>query len=691
MLARRGIFIIMALSHSRTEQNSIMKNTHKQHLTGAALVCALASLSLATLALADGSINENISAGLTTQLPTTVTIFTAKMIRTMERANPEATAVAVDGKRIVAAGSLDEVKAALGDTKFTVDETFAGKVIFPGFIDQHLHPILGALTLSTEVIAPEDWVMPERTFKAAATPEEYLAKLKAAEAAMKDKSEWLFTWGYHELWHGKVDRRTLDAISVARPIMIWQRSCHEFYLNTAALKALGFTEASMQGQGEASRMFNWAEGHWWETGMNLIMEPLLKVFATAQRFEFGLKQMIAYEHSKGVTAYNEPGALVTPDLLKLYQQILGAEETPLYSYFLVDGRGYIDKGVPPAQALADGEKLANAHLEGKVAFFPKQIKLFADGAIISQLMQMKDGYLGADGKPDPSHHGEWMTTPKNIEERAKVYWDAGYQIHIHVNGDEGLEVLLGILERRMCENPRANHRTVIVHFANSTEEQVARIARLGAIVSANPYYPVGFADKYGVVGLGPQRADTMVRSASVLKHHIPLSFHSDLPMAGSDPLFLAWCAVNRVTPSGRVAAPEQRISIEDALRGVTIEAAYSWQKENELGSIAPGKIANFTVLEQDPLAVEPIKLKDVPIWGTVFEGRLFPIAKKSTAGLRRSNDSPAAALTALPLPSCFAPVKATHDHGDDCGACSFNRLLARSGVLSSMALSRPTK
>ena len=652
---------------------------------------ALCGFALAVAPVfADGSINETIGNGLAAPSASSVTIFTAKKVLTMERANPEATAVAVMGARIVAVGSLAEVKAALGDRKFAVDATFAAKVMLPGLIDQHLHPILGALTLSTEVIATEDWVMPERTFKAAATPEEYLAKLKAAEAAMKDKSEWLFTWGYHELWHGKVDRRTLDAISAARPIMIWQRSCHEFYLNTAALKALGFTEASMQGQGEASRMFNWAEGHWWETGMNLIMEPLLKVFATAQRFEFGLKQMIAYEHSKGVTAYNEPGALVTPDLLKLYQQILGAEETPLYSYFLVDGRGYIDKGVPPAQALADGEKLANAHLEGKVAFFPKQIKLFADGAIISQLMQMKDGYLGADGKPDPSHHGEWMTTPKNIEERAKVYWDAGYQIHIHVNGDEGLEVLLGILERRMCENPRANHRTVIVHFANSTEEQVARIARLGAIVSANPYYPVGFADKYGVVGLGPQRADTMVRSASVLKHHIPLSFHSDLPMAGSDPLFLAWCAVNRVTPSGRVAAPEQRISIEDALRGVTIEAAYSWQKENELGSIAPGKIANFTVLEQDPLAVEPIKLKDVPIWGTVFEGRLFPIAKKSTAGLRHSNGSPAAALTALPLPSCFAPVKATHDHGDDCGACSFNRLLARSGVLSSMTLSRPT-
>jgi predicted amidohydrolase YtcJ len=178
----------------------------------------------------------------------------------------------------------------------------------------------------------------------------------------------------------------------------------------------------------------------------------------------------------------------------------------------------------------------------------------------------------------------------------------------------------------MREQPRADHRSVIVHMANSTEAQLDRIARLGAIVSVNPYYPVGFADKYGEVGLGPERADAMVRSASVLKRHIPLSFHSDLPMATSDPLALASFAVNRVTPSDRVAGPEQRIGVEDALRGVTIEAAYSWRQENEIGSLAPGKIANFTVLEQDPLAVDPSKLQDIPVWGTVFEGRAFPVA-----------------------------------------------------------------
>ena len=178
----------------------------------------------------------------------------------------------------------------------------------------------------------------------------------------------------------------------------------------------------------------------------------------------------------------------------------------------------------------------------------------------------------------------------------------------------------------------------------------------------------------------------MVRSASVLKRHVPLSFHSDLPMGPSDPLFMAWCAVNRITPGGRIAAPEQRISVEDALRGVTIEAAYSWRKENELGSIAPGKIANFTVLEEDPLAVEPAKLKDVPIWGTVFEGRLFPILKKTTAGIGQPDGQSMPALAALPLPSCFAPGEAGHEDG--CGACGFNRLLAHSGVLHTMVPAR---
>ena len=164
-----------------------------------------------------------------------------------------------------------------------------------------------------------------------------------------------------------------------------------------------------------------------------------------------------------------------------------------------------------------------------------------------------------------------------------------------------------------------------MHFANSTEEQVDRIARLGAIVSANPYYPVGFADKYGEWGLGPERADTMVRSASVLRRGIPLSFHSDLPMCPADPMRMMSYAVNRVTPSGRVAGPEQRINLHEALRAVTIEAARSWRRENDLGSIEVGKLANMTVLDEDPYDADESRIGDIPIRTTVFEGRVFEV------------------------------------------------------------------
>lgn len=547
-----------------------------------------------------------------------ITIYTAKKILTLERSNPEAAAVAVKGKRIVAVGSLEEVRAALAGAPAELDETFEDLVILPGLIDQHLHPVLGALTLATEIIAPEDWVLPCRTAEAALTPEDYLERMETAEKSLGSE-EWLFSWGYHELWHGELSRTILDRISKKRPIVVWQRSCHEFFLNTAAISALKLDEDAMKQAGEPeSKMYDWDEGHWWESGTNLILESLYPKLASPERVERGLKEMVAYLHANGVTAFNEPGALVDDALWDQYQKILGA--APFYSFFLPDARTLADQGFQPEEGLRRARKeIHERGSSGKVSFFPDQIKLFADGAIISQLMQMKDGYL--DG-----HEGVWLMEPSVLDAWSKVFWEAGFQLHIHVNGDAGLDVVLDVLEKRMREHPRADHRTVIVHFANSTEEQVGRIARLGAIVSANPYYTVGFADKYAEHGLGPKRANAMVRSASVLEHGTRLSFHSDLPMGPSAPLALASFAVNRITPSGSVACPAQRIDVEDALRAVTLEAAYSWRREHEIGSIAPGKIANFTVLTENPLTVDlekdPRALEKISVWGTVFEGEI---------------------------------------------------------------------
>ena len=126
------------------------------------------------------------------------------------------------------------------------------------------------------------------------------------------------------------------------------------------------------------------------------------------------------------------------------------------------------------------------------------------------------------------------------------------------------------------------------------------------------------------MGLGPERADEMVRLGDLTRAGIPWSLHSDMPMAPADPLFLMWCAVNRLTTSGRVAGPDQRVTAEEALRGVTIEAAYSLKLEDEIGTITPGKRANFTILSDNPLSVDPAKIRDISVWGTVMEGRVLP-------------------------------------------------------------------
>ncbi len=307
-------------------------------------------------------------------------------------------------------------------------------------------------------------------------------------------------------------------------------------------------------------------------------------------------------------------------MIPLYLDVLGNESTPMYSYFTPESKTpFFAKG--KEGVLKEVERITTTlPEEGKVRYFDKQIKLLFDGAIISQLMKMKDGYT--DG-----HHGEWIQTPEDVEIITKIFWDNDYQVLVHVNGDLGVEKLIKILEKRQAENPRKDHRFTIIHFANSTDEQVAKLKKLGAIISVNPYYVTGFSEKFGEVGLGKERAHAMVRLGTIEKEGIPVSLHSDAPMAPSDPLLLAWSAATRITNEGTVVRPDLALSRDAALRGITIEAAYSWGQEDRLGSIKTGKVANFTILEQDPYKVDVKKLKDIPIYGTVFEGKVFPIDK----------------------------------------------------------------
>ncbi len=313
-----------------------------------------------------------------------------------------------------------------------IDETFKEQVIVPGFIAQHDHPLLAALTMTSQIIAIEDWVLPQGTSKAATNHEDYLRRLRQAHESMAKSDEALLTWGYHHYFHGELKKSELDAISTERPIIVWHRSGHEFYLNSAAERKYGVTREWYEKLNASQKaQSDFANAHYWEQGWFAVLPLTVKDFASPARLKAGLEFVRGYYHANGVTLGCEPGGLLSKMAQDAQNAVLSDASSPFRFYFIADGKS-ITAIHPDDKVPSETEKLLTWG-RGMTAYVPKQVKLFADGAIFSQAMQVSEGYL--DG-----HKGEWMMDLDLFARTMKVYWDNGYQLHIHVNGDAGLDM-----------------------------------------------------------------------------------------------------------------------------------------------------------------------------------------------------------------------------------------------------------
>jgi len=223
------------------------------------------------------------------------------------------------------------------------------------------------------------------------------------------------------------------------------------------------------------------------------------------------------------------------------------------------------------------------------------------------------------------HHGEWLTAPEQFRAAVRPYWHAGWSIHVHCTGDLGLELAIDVLADLQNEKPRFDHGYTIEHFGLSNEEQVERLAALGAQVSANIYYLHELGRAYADQSIGNERASQMARLGSLATNNVPFALHSDYTMAPANPLNSAWVAVNRGAEDGQVMCDAERVSVMDALRGITINAARMIGQQHEIGSIRAGKRADFTVLDDDPFKVDPMHLRDIRVHATVFGGTVHEV------------------------------------------------------------------
>jgi predicted amidohydrolase YtcJ len=269
--------------------------------------------------------------------------------------------------------------------------------------------------------------------------------------------------------------------------------------------------------------------------------------------------------------------------------------------------------IEPAIARVESVRRLNT---GKLRF--GAVKLVLDGSI-----QGFTARLRWPGYHNGSPNGIWVTSPTQVPALVDRLHAAGFQLHIHTNGDEATELALDAIEQALARHPRWDHRHTLQHVQMASAGQFRRMAQLGVCANIFANHIFYWGDQHYALTMGPDRAERMDGCGTALRLRVPFAIHSDAPITPIGPLFTAWCAVNRVTASGRVLGAAERISVADALYAITLGAAYTLKLDDEIGSIEVGKFADFCVLEEDPLAVAPEALNGVPIWGTVLGGRVF--------------------------------------------------------------------
>ena len=587
-----------------------------------------------------------------------IVIYSARKIVTMNPRRPEATHVAVGDGRILGTGTLDELS---GWGSVELDDRFAGKVIAPGFVEGHCHSWEGSAWEDTYLgffdrTAPDGTVhrglksigeVVER-FRAAAEAEpegragskagigpgtQASARVEAGHGGGPETGESrpgsgepdgacrlggaggaVMGWGFDPIFFGgrRMVAADLDRVSATRPVIVMHQSGHIVNVNSELLRRAGITrDTSVQG------LVRDANGE--PTGE--LQGPALRsiVYRTAGRDRFldmgrgdSLWRFAESARRAGVTTATDLANELPEETVASQIAITGEADFPLriVPAFFAGGRP-AEEGAAWVQSL-----IPRSHERLRYGL----VKLVLDGSIQGFTARLKwPGYYNGH------ENGLWYIEPsQELPRLLRTYHRAGLHVHIHTNGDEATEAAIDAIEAVLREHPAADARFTLQHCQMAHDAHFRRMARLGicANLFANHLYYWG--DQHHTLTLGPERAERMDAAESARRLGVPFSIHSDAPVTHLAPLFTAWCAVNRVTASGRVLGEAERLPVADALRAVTLGAAFTLKLDGEIGSIETGKRADFAILEDDPLAVDPAALKDVEVWGTVVGGRVFP-------------------------------------------------------------------
>ena len=502
---------------------------------------------------------------------------------TLENDNIEA--IATENDKIIKTGSKAEITEFADENTEIID--LNGNTLMPAFIDAHSH--IFALAKSLMQISIDGLTSIE--------------KIKNSLKEYKNESrtnEWIIVNGYdNNILKNRqhITKNVLDEIFPDTPVIIENKSRHNGVVNSKALEMLGITKTTANPEG--GRIF-------YDTGLleeNAFIDSLKKIpLPKMEEIVNAFKETQKIYASHGITMAQE--GVITNDLAKIYKLLANNNE------IFLDIVAYMDY-----KNMDEIKKEYSEYINKyKNNFKIGGIKIFLDGSPQAKTAWLRESYAN-----EPEYYGYRIMKDEDVEEILEKAKESNLQILAHCNGDKAAEQYINTIK-----NVSGLKRPVMIHAQLLGLDQLADVKKYNIIPSffiSHIYY---FGDIH-IKNLGIKRAEHISPAGSSLKQNILFTFHQDTPVIEPDMFETIWCAVNRTTKEGEILGDNEKISVLEAIKAVTINAAYQYGEEEIKGSIKAGKKANFIIIDKNPLKINENEIRNIKILETIKDGK--PIYK----------------------------------------------------------------